>query len=140
MDACIAIGKIERRKCMKQKMSKKLLEDFFSKHREKLNLEDEQAAIHFFGMYEDGCYIYTDVLKRNLKISKEKIETMINLFLQDGILEKYYYYICPVCCMIGSLQSCDDEDVTDEIYCCSCDSIINTKNARHYAYRVVKTE
>ena len=131
---------LERIECMKKKISKKLLEDFFLKHSAELNLEDEQAAIHFFNMYEDGCYIYTDVLKRNLKISKEKAETMINLFLQDGILEKYYYYVCPVCCRIGWLQRCDDEDAADEIYCCSCDSIINIKNTCHYAYQIVRTE
>lgn len=98
------------------------LDKAFSKYRECISV-DIYDICSFISLYRAGEYIYPDVLRRNLKISKEASDKILEILEKENIVEKYFQYYCMAC---GKPVGMFMQNLTPA-YCPECDYELDKK-------------
>lgn len=112
-----------------QKLSEEIVKNALKEYDD----DKKNELIRFLCMYRIGEYIYPSVLKRNMKVTQEKVDYVLDMLVQSGIAEKCFQFYCPNCGMAAGKFLKEDENLSDEIYCDRCDEEISKSN-KQYAY------
>lgn len=114
-------------------MVNKLEQDVLADIYKGFSCSHSDRIVSILSMYREGEYIYTDVLRRNLKCTYQEAEMVLDALADAGLARRCFQYICPVCNRFtGPFRT---EDEKDDVFCDCCDSEIN-KQLKNTAYLI----
>lgn len=86
------------------------------------NTGKEMEITKFLKLYRKGEFIYPSVLSRNVRISKEMAESVLQKLVDKGVLQRKREYRCTSHMNVYKIT--EDTDNHKEFYCDECDSVL----------------
>lgn len=123
------MGMGKKRKMDLEKISGLLTKEGFDEdHAEKI--------LSFLSMYYVGEFIYPDAMSRFMRYSASNSKSVLEILLKAGAVKRMAQYYCPACGRLASKIVEEDLDEDFEMYCESCDALIQKDELRKTIYQV----
>lgn len=102
-------------------------------------IKAEQNMLCFLNKhYKSGDLIYPLVIAKSIKTNIDNIHEILEKFLIQDIVKKYFDIYCPHCCKFTGERYTDFVSIPDTIFCSHCDcEITNCSNQLSIIYKML---
>ena len=102
-------------------------------------IKTEQDILFFLNEhYQSGDWIYPVAVAENINTSVDNVHKILEKFLIQGIVKKYFDIYCPHCCRPTGERYSNSVSVPDEIFCLHCDyEITDCSNQLSIIYQML---